>query len=109
MYVASTFLVLVMVIIGVTMMNNYEKIKKVPGSVQEEEEYSPNEEDDVVEAVGDKVSVNEFSANYKKAPLISTLDSENLQSFLLKNKVLNIEKNFFLLSSENIRTFAEYL
>lgn len=57
-YVASTFLVLVMVIIGVTMMNNYEKIKKVPGSVQEEEEYSPNEEDDVVEAVGDKVTAD---------------------------------------------------
>lgn len=57
-YVASTFLVLVMVIIGVTMMNNYEKIKKAPGSVQEEEEYSPNEEDDVVEAVGDKVTAD---------------------------------------------------
>ena len=57
-YVASTFLVLVLVIIGVTMMNNYEKIKNIPSSTEGENEYSPNEEDDVVEAVGDKVTAD---------------------------------------------------
>ena len=53
-YAMSTFLVLVLVIIGVTMINNYEKMKKIPNSI-EKQSNEPDEDDNVIEVGGDNV------------------------------------------------------
>ena len=61
-YATSTFLVLVILIIGVTMINNYDKMQKVQNSLDEFSGHAANGEDkesekeDVVETVGDNVS-----------------------------------------------------
>ncbi len=50
-YVLSTFLVLVVVVVGITMMNNYEKLQDIRNSISELENA-----EDAVEALGDIVS-----------------------------------------------------
>lgn len=54
-YVASTFLVLVCVIIGVTMINNYDKMQKIPNSIEGQEEDSDGD-NTIIEVVGDDVT-----------------------------------------------------
>ena len=52
-YVLSTFLVLIIVVIGVTMLNNYEKMKNIKNSLEQvkeeqEEQLEENEEEDII-------------------------------------------------------------
>lgn len=62
-YASSTFLVLVIVVIGVTMLNNYDKMQSVQNSLDKfsdndknEEEKEPEDKNEVIETVGDNVS-----------------------------------------------------
>ncbi len=54
-YALSTFLVLVVIVIGVTMVNNYEKMKGVQDSIDKLSE-SVAEKDKVIETVGSVIS-----------------------------------------------------
>ena len=56
-YAMSTFLVLVIVVIGVTMLNNYDKMQNVQNSIDVlSGEESKKDEDKTVEALGDNVT-----------------------------------------------------
>lgn len=56
-YAMSTFLVLVIVVIGVTMLNNYDKMQNVQNSIDVlPGEESKKDEDKTVEALGDNVT-----------------------------------------------------
>lgn len=62
-YATSTFLVLVIVVIGVTMLNNYDKMQSVQNSLDKlsendknGEEKEPEDKDEVIETLGDNVS-----------------------------------------------------
>lgn len=71
-YAMSTFLVLVIVVIGVTMLNNYEKMQKVQNSLNKVTENTPEgDEDETVEAVGDNV-ISENEEPDKQDPQLNT-------------------------------------
>lgn len=56
-YATSTFLVLVIVVIGVTMLNNYDKMQNVQNSIDAlSGESSKENEDETVEALGENVT-----------------------------------------------------
>ncbi len=56
-YAASTFLVLVIVIIGVTMLNNYDKMQNIQNPIDTfANNQSEEKDDDVVEAMGENVT-----------------------------------------------------
>ena len=59
-YATSTFLVLVILIIGVTMINNYDKMKQVQNSIQQgANDDTQEDEGPVVEAVGGNVTAKQ--------------------------------------------------
>ena len=59
-YAMSTFLVLVILIIGVTMINNYDKMKQVQDTIsQTAKKDTTDEEGQAVEAVGDNVTAKQ--------------------------------------------------
>jgi len=58
-YAASTFLILVIMVVGVTMINNYDKMQKVQNSLNalaDKDNKETESEDDAIEAVGDNVT-----------------------------------------------------
>ena len=55
-YALSTFLILVAVVIGVTMINNYQKMRNIKNSLEQVKEDTLSEdEDDVIEVIGGNV------------------------------------------------------
>ena len=58
-YLTSTFLILVIMVVGVTMINNYDKMQKVQNSLNalaDKDNQEKEQEDDAIEAVGDDVT-----------------------------------------------------
>lgn len=82
-YGLSTFLVLVVLVIGVTMINNYDKMKGVQKSLDKlneqvsQKEEQQEEEKEVVETVGTIVLPEEFRNNSKVETSESTETEEN--------------------------------
>ena len=59
-YAMSTFLILVVIVIGVTMINNYDKMRRVQNSLEEiSQNVSEKDKDEAVETVGGNVTAKE--------------------------------------------------
>lgn len=55
-YALSTFLILVAVVIGVSMINNYQKMRRVKDSLEQvKEDTFKEEEEEVIEVIGDNI------------------------------------------------------
>lgn len=67
-YGMSTFLILVILIVGVSMINNYEKMQQLKPTLEAEQEVLNLGDDETVEAVGDNVSAETEETNEQESP-----------------------------------------
>ncbi len=78
-YAMSTFLVLVVLVIGATLINNYERMKNVKDSLNQSAE--GDSEDDAVETLGDIVKKEEDTDNDKQQETENqNIDGENIEN-----------------------------
>ncbi len=76
-YALSTFLVLILVVIGVTTLNNFEKMKNVKNSLSQVKENTLDEvEEEVMEAVGDDVESKQEEKDEEDELKEDTLEEE---------------------------------
>ena len=78
-YALSTFLVLVIIIIGVTMINNYDKMKRVQNSLEELSQNVSEEKDDVIPTMGDNITVQEEENDEQKEEQQDTVQEDAVQ------------------------------